>query len=315
MKNIIFIIFFTLTAAACNYSEKDLVNNKISIIFSHNIQGVFETCGCDDPPLGGQAQAYGLINSKKITRKIVYVDAGDTFFGAPKIPKYFHKSQTQIATDMANVLKNIGLDYFTPGEMDFALGGSFLENLAKKANTTIVLSNYIGTDLSTVKYKIISVGNNKIYLIGIIDPNLIISKKIKKDFLDPYKAITNFFKEIFLNDSDRVIVISHSENGYDKNLAAFFPRLNWIISSHSSSLTKRPITINQTKIVQLSNIGGHLGEILIDISLPPSQDQFILHPVIQSYEQAVSSNPVTKLIKAHKKKILAIEKMEEDAMK
>ncbi|MFP5492885.1 MAG: hypothetical protein ACLGG0_15385, partial [Bacteriovoracia bacterium] len=140
----------TLLLAACaqfvstldgSYYEEMSANGATqgSLIFSHNINGETEPCGCRKFPLGGLEQAAGHFHQERSKGPVVYVDTGDLFFPSPVLPENVHRSLGHTAEKLAEAMDLLGLKFFVPGDQDFALGIDWLNKISQKAKFTFLL--------------------------------------------------------------------------------------------------------------------------------------------------------------------------------
>ncbi|MFZ9000488.1 MAG: multiheme c-type cytochrome [Bacteriovoracaceae bacterium] len=305
---LLFIFLFS-----CNHTsekiivEKDIKN--ISIIFSHNIHGESVACGCRTHPLGGLDNVFGLINEVQKRSEVIYVDVGDMLFPTPKISKAQEKSQTFISKEIVKAMDLMGLKYYVPGEMDFALGEQYYQNTWQNHKAKLLLTN------SKLGHKHAYIENlpHRIYLLALANPELY----DQNIFADPFESITKEFENLELNYSDpflRIIVLSHGGMEFDEKLAQKFPQIDWIIGSHDQSFTRDPLEEGSTKIVQALNRNHYLGEINISLTQTKGADKFTLHEVHSELKNKVNPNPVSTFIKEHKQQLAQIQQDEQQEM-
>ncbi len=324
-KNILITIstFIILILTGCNNfmnrvsNQPHLVltpkNNKesISLIFSHNINGEIASCGCRHFPLGGLPQVAGTIEKFK-SSGMIYIDTGDMFFPSTIIPQTLIKSQIFNATKLAKAQSLMGLNIFIPGDQDFSAGVDFLTDTIEKEKFNSLISNLNKNAPNSSKFKSnkqwikVNVGKTKIFLLGIVNPD-VISDKYKALFLSPIKSIRDGIKMISVEDVfdsknpyHRLIILSHSGIDADKIIAKKFPRIDWIIGAHSQSFFKFSVDIGNTKIVQVLARNHYLGEINIKIKQDRFKDTYQLLEARIGNEKNLNPNPFIKLIKDHK---------------
>lgn len=288
-------------------SVRHVDQEKLSLIFSHNINGETHPCGCRHFPLGGLPQVAGKLHLIKKERDIVYVDAGDTLFPTSVIPDAVRSSLQFGAKNLAKGLELTGLDYFVPGDQDFALGMKFLSDLAEEVQFDFLISNL--KDKNSIKHKefaIIEKGGHKIFLAGIIDP--LVLPSVASTFFVPLEVsipkILEKLKSLGLeanNPLHRLILISHSGIDKDQIIAKDFTNINWIIGSHSQSFTKFPRVINETQIVQVLSRNHYLGEIQLNLDgTIPSTDSYLIHEIRDELAKELNPNPFFAFIDTHK---------------
>ena len=117
-------------------------SKRLSILFSHNINGETHPCGCRHHPLGGLTQVAGKMHQLgKDSAGLIYIDTGDTFFPSSKIPKTVESSTKFIARQLAWALDQQGLKFYLPGDQDFAAGAEFLKELGIENGFQFVIAN------------------------------------------------------------------------------------------------------------------------------------------------------------------------------
>ena len=287
----------------------------LSLIFSHNINGETHPCGCRHFPLGGLPQAAGKMAVIKKKHDLVYVDTGDTFFPSSTLPASLRKSLTFAAGNLAKGLDLLGLDYFVPGEQDFAAGIEFLEELSRKAKFTFLIANLKGSSIKHKKWAVLSRNAHRFYLIGLVDPHLL-PDKYQSFFTSPSAALKEAFQEIkkegyFVeNPFHRLIILSHSGMKADELLASQFPQIDWIVGAHSQSFTRDPVKEKDTRLVQVVSRNHYLGEVVFSLLGSKSQDSFRFHDIHDKLKDEIKPNPFFSFIDSHKERIKKIQ-MEE----
>lgn len=321
MKHLLFITLF-LTSFSCSrfveltdegYSRSFKVKKDqgTKLLFSHNINGETHPCGCRNFPLGGIPQVNGIIKSAAKDSNTLYVDSGDTFFETKVIPEFILKSTTFTAYKIAEAFDLLGLNYFTPGDQDFALGKKFLIEIASKHKFDFLISN-ISTEfkIKHKKWDYIKVNSDHLFFMGITDPSLL-EPKHQKLFTSPMEAIKTSLSEIEKKypkiKNKKIVLISHSGMIKDKLLAKSFPKINWIIGSHSQSYLKEPKVVGQTKLVQVLSRNHHLGQ--IDFANKSSP-----YSLIEARDETVNlikPNPLSQWLIKYKNELNIIQKEEQ----
>jgi len=128
-----------------------------SIVFSKNLNGETEPCGCLSDIQGGLARRSQIVaDLRKTGRPVLHVDSGDVFFKKPKqgLPKmlelwdqtpglrnYMTAAFQLTAEAIVDSYNLMGVDAICPGERDFMLGVEFLDQLRKRAKFPFVCAN------------------------------------------------------------------------------------------------------------------------------------------------------------------------------
>lgn len=322
-------VLLLILLSSCSFFVKQVDKNSvvkaptaknISLVFSHNISGETHPCGCRNFPLGGLPQVAGLFHSLKNDGDLLYVDTGDTFFPSSKVPTTMTESLSYAANHLADGLDQIGLQYFVPGDQDFALGIDFLKNIANSHHFKFLLSNLQNESTIThTRYAVIPSGATTLFLVGFVDPD-IFNDDTKNLFTDPLIAFPAVLDEVkkagydSQNSYHRLIVLSHAGIEPDEKLAQKFPMIDWIIGAHSQSFLRLSRDIGDVKIVQTLSKNHYVGDIKIDANSKKETDSYVLHEVRDELEQKLQPNPFRLFVDEHKKKMNDLQIKEQDKM-
>jgi hypothetical protein len=312
----------TLFLAACaqfvstldsGYYEEMSANGATqgSLIFSHNINGETEPCGCRKFPLGGLEQAAGHFHQERNKGPVVYVDTGDLFFPSPVLPENVHRSLGHTGEKLAEAMDLLGLKFFVPGDQDFALGIDWLNKVSQKAKFTFLLANL--KDPQTIKSKKwarLIVGQKSFVFIGVLDPDLL-SGANSTYFSAPEEAIAASLKDSSPNSSEIVVLLSHSGMDTDIRYAEKFPRINWIVGAHSQSYTQRPTEQGKTQLMQVLSRNHFLGQMKFGLGKQDEKTEFGLLETREEIAELVKPNPMTPLIKSWKEGLVKIQNEEQ----
>lgn len=243
----------------------------------------------NDNTRGGFARLATLFAEKKAKNKnaTLILDAGDFLMGS-----LFHTAEEETGFQL-NLMKEIGYDVITIGNHEFDFGPVVLANILNKAKERggfpeIVNSNIIFDEKSETDNKL-----EKIYKEKLIKPYTIIEKNGLKiaifglmgtdaanvapaskpiTFESPVKSAEKIVSQIITKHKpDLIVCLSHSGidhtktdgkyTGEDIELAQKVNGIDIIISGHTHSVTKKPIKVNNTYIVQTGSYIKNLGEI------------------------------------------------------
>lgn len=251
---------------------------------------------------------------KKIRDKntTIYVDTGDTFFPSSKLPKNLTKSFTYAAENLAMGLEKLDLNFYLPGDQDFARGMDFLKELAKKRKFRFLITNIKDDIIPGVKrFASLRSGPHKVFILGVVDPEILIGEE-KNYFWDPVSAIERTLRITGYDEKDpfhRLVLLSHSGIKKDYELAKKFPQIDWIIGAHDQSFTKVPLLEGKTRVVQALSRNHYLGHIYFDFK--KNKDRFELIEVKEGLEKNISPNPLDGFIRAHKIKMRELQELEQ----
>lgn len=329
MKKLLFCLLFL---ASCGYfinsmegtgpTVLKMETKKLSVVFSHNINGETHPCGCRHHPLGGLPQVAGKMHELKKSHPIYYVDTGDTLFDNVEVPKTLIRSQEYKAESIVQALELLNLSLFTPGDQDFANGIAYIKKLQENHKLPIFVSNLVNPKI--FKYhkevQVIENGPHKLFFIAVLDPALIRNKTTAMFFAEPLVAIKGAIEKAkglgfsSSNSMHRLILMSHSGYDKDKVIAEKYPQLDWIIGAHSQSFFRKPRKVGNTKLVQVLSRNHYLGEIQFDFTGDKSKDKYLIHEMRDSEKDKLKPNPFIAFIDEHKAKLKSIQTAEQDVM-
>ena len=312
LRNKIFLVFILVTIGSCsNFDEAPSTNfasiqdkqgsDHVSIIFSNNINGETHPCGCRHFPLGGLPQVAGKFAQINKKSSALYVDSGDTLFGVTKLPKLREKSMKHKAQKIAEALDKLGLDFFTPGDQDFAAGVDFLANLSQKVKFRFLVANLkANTKIKHIRWAKIKSAKTTFFLTGIISPG-IMPYQLKDILTSPQRGFNEALKLMKQNGynetniNHRLILLSHSGIDDDLKFAKQNPQLDWIIGSHTQSFIQVPRQVNKTKTVQVLSRNHYLGEIKFYYQ-SKTEDKYLTHEVRDELQKELKPNPFVQFL-------------------
>lgn len=313
------------------YSSKKIIggsknSDHLSVILSGNINGETHPCGCRHFPLGGLAQAYGLMEKLKKEKGIVYVDAGDTFFGSQSVSDFQKESKIFTAKQLVIGLNNLGLKYFVPGDQDFAAGSDVFFDIMKQAKFTLLAANFKAPkqklDFKFKAWDKIEKGGRTVFFIGAVNPRILRSGS--ELFSDPFNALKSTFSEIKKNGYDpknkshTLVFITSGGASFEENVIRSFPEIDWSLGAHNQNFNKFPAKFKETKMIQMLSRNHYIGEIRIPFSDTPSNDfiknEYIVHEVRDELAKEVSNNPFFEFLDKYKAEVKIIQTKEEENM-
>lgn len=320
-------LVFILTSCAKFLQTTDdeyykVIDNKtksesLDLIFSHNINGETHPCGCRNFPLGGLPQVAGILHELQTKSPVIYVDSGDAFFPSTKVPALLENSQLFTAKKIAESFDINKLDFFLPGDQDFAYGEDFLAEISHKHKFQFLISNI--KDSTKIKHKkwiAKRFGNQTLVFLGILDPSLL-QNDYRSLFIHPTTSLkltlNEISKKLGSSDEIKVILLSHSGMEADKKIAQQFPEIDWIIGAHSQAFTQLSVDINNTKLVQVLSRNHYLGEIKI-AAHKKSNDVFKVIEIRDELKDKWKNNPMLTWLDKYKTELDKIQLDEQKAM-
>ena len=256
-------------------------DDKLTIIFTHDLHSHLSSFKLDGKTVGGFARIKSYINSVKgENENTLVVDAGDFSMGT------LYQSIFQSHASEYLMLSDIGYDAITFGNHEFDYGFDALRKMIETANSSgaplspIISSNIDANamglsenDLKSLhinEYVIINKGVYDIAVIGLLGKDaveLVASSDSSVVFEDYIKAAKESVAEIKnLYSPDLILCISHSGTGdsvkdEDVALAKAVPDIDVIISGHTHSTHYDPLLVGDTVIASCGEYGANVGRI------------------------------------------------------
>ena len=127
------------------------------LIYTSNINGFLQNCGCGTEPLGGISRIKYLIDTFKTKHPdVLLIDGGDYFNSYP-FPA--------LNEAMFKVLKLMDYDVLVPGDQEFVEGSLFFGRLSKNYGDNFLLTN-ANSDFSKVSYH--QIAQQKVVFYGLL---------------------------------------------------------------------------------------------------------------------------------------------------
>ena len=159
----------------------------------------------------GMAHIASAIHKFRAEGPLLVLDNGDSFQGTPLV-SYAHQHPDQYANPVAQTFNLLGYDYINLGNHDFNYGPAILEKFMQETKAALLTSNVIHKGHPIGTTQIITYGDKKIALIGVLTqyvPNWERPAYIQDTaFID---ALTHLQAEVarVKNQADFVIALYH----------------------------------------------------------------------------------------------------------
>jgi 2',3'-cyclic-nucleotide 2'-phosphodiesterase (5'-nucleotidase family) len=271
----------------------------LSIIYTNNLEGYVNTCGCAVNPGGGVKRRLNWFKKTNPSPDTtLYLDSGDTLSSVDSFMDY-EKDKANMAADI--ILKHfklMNIDAFTPGEKDLALD---LETLVKTYKTPLLISNSGKKGLNKA-IKIVRAGY-KIGILGVLSPELAKSKSLKLGPIIP--SLKKILPEL-KKSSDIIILLAHCGEDELKKISKEIKGIDIILSAHIQEQLTEPGKVNNTLILRMLNGGDSIGMLdfnknkkgrieyknnVFFLGSEYNQDNELIANDIQKYEKLQVENP------------------------
>jgi 2',3'-cyclic-nucleotide 2'-phosphodiesterase (5'-nucleotidase family) len=284
-----------------------------SILYSNDVLGEVEPCGCRVDPMGGILRRAGLLRLLEGEKKgpFLQVDAGNFLFESKDFPESLLESRKIQARALVKAHEKMGLEVLVPGDKDFALGLPIFQELLGKSKIKIVAANLLsdGKPLfpgSAVFEKKDADGKlARIGVIGLVGETIGYPPPFT---VEPRLAAFEREKAALAGKVDIIVVLSHSGMEADLEFAKKVKGVALIVGAHSQSFTQDPVVENGISIVQSSYRNQYIGVVPLESIAKP--ETYKLVGLDLSYEKKPDPD-MTKILKemhsalaTEKKKIL-----------
>ena len=310
-----YLLLFMLLS--CTNKSRELeTKQSLSLIFTGNINAEIEPCGCRQFPLGGIDNVYGALEEERKNSSILFIDTGDSFYQAGFVPDSEKNSSLEKAKAVHEGLNLLGLNLKLIGEQDTAAGIDSLKSLIRDAKYEIIISNLKeSVDIPHIKFKYYKFHEHRLFFIGVVNPESM-QEHIRKLFNSPITSINSVIKKLKSENSfnprdpnHHLILLSHSGQQLEKEIAEKIQGIDWILGSHSMNFTQKPNQIKQTKLAQMLSRNHYLGK--ISFRKGEAHSKYSTVEINQELSKKPISNPLIKFIQTKKELIDKIQVTEQ----
>lgn len=250
-----FIITFLLGLTFyCNLSAEveQKTNKELNIIYTNDIEGSVDTCGCATDPGGGAERRLNWYKKHNLSPiDAIYINGGNTLFPSSNYMDYETKYLKAGAKIIADSMNKMNIDAYTPGEQDFKMGIDFFLSTTKELPVVLTNSGHDKFTKELIVYK----EGYKIGIIGILSDK-VITKEIQTalSIKDPVKTLKESISG--LRDKVDIIILILRSNEQDlplitKNIKG----VDFILSSGINEELTSP-KIKDNSVIIRTLIGG-----------------------------------------------------------
>ena len=275
----------------------------------------------DDQTLGGWARVAAVIKSEKTSRAhpTLVLDAGDFLMGS-----LFHMVAREEALEL-RLMKEMGYDVVTLGNHEFDLMPQGLARIFNSAHQKggmpqIVFSNPIfhpgSSEDDTLEelfrkgivkpYFIKEIQGIRIGIFGILGKDAAEVSPFARPmkFRDPIETSHEMVKILREKEkADWVICLSHGGLREDKSfseddrLAKEVPGIDLIVGGHSHTKLEKPLTVNQTMILQAGCYGEYVG--VLDLAYEAGKMKFKEYRLVPIDDTIKGDEEIQKRIESY----------------
>ncbi len=302
-----FLCIVLLILAACTPAGKTPEPVTLNILYTGNVNGELERCGCAEKQLGGVARRKTIIDRLR-EEPALLVDAGDLLFGsfvdrAGSRGFYRSKSGAMIAS-----MNRMGYDAVTPGDYDFAEGKEFLLERIAEASFPVVCANLVGPDGRPVvaPYRVVTKGKLRVALVGFLDSHVVTDRYREAlgplQIEDPFESARRLLPEIE-KQSDVIVALIHFNIVDVTKFLTAHPAIGVAIQGHVTG-DGQPVQVARSLVVAGGVLGKEIGHLRVTLdgqrritgyngSLIPILEETVQHPdvreVVARFNQTVET--------------------------
>jgi len=251
----------------------------------------------EDDGRGGFAKLAAVVKRERAEGQTFLVHSGDTL--SPSLLSGIDKGAHQI-----DILNQMGVDLFTPGNWEFGFGAEVLRQRVAALTFPVLACNVEDATTAELEFDATLVketGGVRVGFIGLTSP--IVGQTMPPSFglglrfTDPVDAVAPHVRRLRHDERvDLVVLVSHFGFPQDVQLAREVDGLDVILSSHTHNLLTAPVRVGRTVLMQSGFGGAHLGRLDLDV-----QDGAICgmrHRLIEVTE-SIEPDPATEDVVNH----------------
>ena len=222
---------------------------------------------------------------KQKNKNVLFFDGGDLFHGT--LPLVNSKGKAILPA-----LENMQLDGWVPGNWDFAYGKENLKSLVESLPFPTLACNVTDKDTSDTflkPYMVKELDGIKVGVIGLtypyVDDTMPESFSQGLSFSKGVEETQQYVNEL-KGKVDLIVLLSHMGLPLDAKLATLVDGIDIILSGHSHDRIEKPITVNETLVVQAGSSSSFLGKIYVTLENGKIENyQYELISIDESFQE------------------------------
>lgn len=277
----------------------------LTIVYTNDVMGELEPCGCRHNPTGGLARKAELLRRLNDS-SLVQVDSGNLLFETDEVPPTLAAQAEIQASYQLRAHEVLGHDLVTPGTKDFGLGAPAFRRVTQ------------GSKIRFISVNLYESGKNQRYL----EPSVVLERKapagksVRIGFIGvsqptptwqrhglearaPLPLLQEEIKRL-RPQVDRLYLLSQLGQAADEELAEQLTGLDGIFGGRTQSLLQTPVKIGKTRIFQASFRNQYIG------TYNPETHEHKLTALDVGYEPQDKNHPIVKLVAEMKSKIAEV---------
>ena len=234
--------------------------DNIAILFSSDIQGYYEPCGCTEILKGGIARASGYISTIDKPKTRILVDLGNMTAGPQKWQQIGLRTYLEALGKMKYSAVNIGANELT-------LPAADLQNIIKTSPVEFISANVQtkdGTPLAK-PYRQLFVNNLRITLVGVFQQHG--EDELNKQFKisDINQTLSNLLPSLRKN-TDVIVLLAACDDAKIQEIANSHPEIDIILGGRVQQASRQIKQIGDCWVASHADKGNLIGLVNVDIT-------------------------------------------------
>jgi hypothetical protein len=258
----------------------------IALVYSSNVDGEYERCGCPVHPTGGLGRRAAEVDKIRAeSDAVISVDAGDLFLpadigspgggspgggspvgssprGRPPAPSELERRARLLAAAYAR----LGVTAFTPGERDLALGVPLLRRVLADAKVPTVSANLVDArgSLLFAADRVVDVAGVRVGIFGVpaASPPDPAWRAWGVEARDPIAVARAEVASLRARGARVVVALVHVGGTPDsKRLLTEVPGIDWAVLGHSGRNLETPEVVGDARELEAMSLGRNLGRL------------------------------------------------------
>ncbi|HEY4392530.1 MAG TPA: hypothetical protein VGP64_00635 [Polyangia bacterium] len=237
---------------------------EIALLYSSNLLGKFTPCHCAVLPLGGLGRRATVIaRARAEADATVVVDAGDLF-----VPEGTPAETERQSRLLAAGVGRAGIDAFTPGDRDLAIGVARLKALTAANKIPVVSANLYGRDGQRLfpADRLVEAAGTRIGIFGVTAPPTAADangwRAAGITVRDPADAAREAIASLRARGAAVVVALVHAGlPAENRRLVQAAKGIDWAVLGHSALNLERPEGADGALLLEAMSEGKNLGRL------------------------------------------------------
>ena len=249
---------------------------EIALLYSSNLQGKYAPCNCAVQPLGGLARRAAVTaRARAEADATLIVDAGDLFR-----PEGTAAETERQANLLAAGIAAGGIDAFTPGDGDLAIGVPLLKKVTAAFKIPVVSANLYGRDGQRLfaADRLFDAAGTRIGIFGVTAPPTADDANRWRAggivVRDPADAARESAASLRARGAQIVVALVHAGlPAENRRLVSAMTGLDWAVLGHSALNLESPEPSGGARLLEAQSEGKNLGR--LDLHLVGGAGPFV----------------------------------------